>query len=122
MKVSIEEVEDGSSWMTIEVESAQAEKIGKAVARQASIPGFRPGRATVATVMSSLSPEDLAAAVEEVSETQSIIQQALEESDLDSSADTLLDSVEWNPMVLKVWVAGEEPEEKPEEKPADAEE
>ncbi len=113
MQVSFEAVEDGSSWMTIEVESAQAEQIGKAVARQASIPGFRPGRATVATVMSSLSPEDLAAAFEAVSETQAIIQQALEESDLDSSADTLLESVAWNPMVLKVSVAGEEPEEKP---------
>ncbi len=115
MQVSIEEVEDGSSWMTIEVESAQAEQIGRAVARQASIPGFRPGRAPVATVMGSLSPEDLAAAVEAVSETQAIIQQALEESDLDSSADTLLDSVTWNPLVLKVSVAGEEPEKKAED-------
>ena len=109
MKVSIEEVEDGSSWMTIEVESAQAEQIGKAVARQASIPGFRPGRATVATVMGSLSPEDLASAVGAVSEAQAIIEKALEESDLDSSADTLLDSVEWNPMILKVAVTEEEP-------------
>ena len=110
MQVSIEETEGGNYQMTIEVESAQADQIGRAVARQASIPGFRPGRAPVAAVMRSLSPEDLASAVGAVSETQAIIQKALEESDLETSADTPLDSVAWNPMVLKVAVAEEKTE------------
>ena len=111
MQVSIEEAEAGNRWMTIEVEPAQAEQIGREVARQASIPGFRPGRAPVSAVMRSLSPQELATAVGAVSETPTIIQKALEESDLDSSADTRLDSVEWNPMVLKVAITEEEPED-----------
>lgn len=105
MKVTTEELEQCEVLMTVEVEPKQEQKMlqkaAKRIAREVRIPGFRPGKAPYNIVVRRFGLE----AVQQEALEQSIdkmIQEALENADVEPFAQIHLDSVDWDPLTVKV--------------------
>ena len=109
MKVTTEALERCEILMTIEVEPAQEQKMlqkaAKKIARQVNIPGFRKGKAPYNTVVRRFGVETVQQEALEDS-VEKIIQDALEEAEVNPSAQIGFDSIEWNPLTLKLKVPG----------------
>jgi len=105
VKVTTEELERCEVLMTVEVEPKQEQKMlqkaAKRIAREVRIPGFRPGKAPYNIVVRRFGLE----AVQQEALEQSVdkmIQEALEDADVEPYAQIQLDSVDWDPLTVKV--------------------
>ena len=107
MKISTEELERCEVLVTLELDAKQEEKMlqkaAKRIAREVRIPGFRPGKAPYNVVVRRFGLE----AVQQEAMEQSadkMIMDALEEADVQPYARIDLDSIDWNPLTIKVKV------------------
>ncbi len=109
MKVTTEELERCEVLMTIEVEPAKEQdmlkKAAKRIAREVQIPGFRRGKAPFNTVVRRFGLEAVQQEALE-SAAEKLINDGLKEADLRPVAQISLDSIDWNPLTIKVKVPG----------------
>ncbi len=107
MKVTIEELERCEVLLTLEIDSAQQEKLLKKAAqrisREARIPGFRPGKAPYNVIvrrfgLEALQTEALEESVEE------LVKKGMADADIIPYAQIKLDGVTWDPLTIKVRV------------------
>jgi trigger factor len=95
--------------MTIEVEAADGQKMlqkaAKKLSREVRIPGFRPGKAPYNTIIRRFGLEVVQQEALEDS-VEKLIQDGLSEANLRPSAQISLDSVNWEPLTLKIKVPG----------------
>ncbi|RME41266.1 MAG: trigger factor, partial [Caldilineae bacterium] len=96
--------------MTVEIDEQQKEKLYKKaarrIAREIRIPGFRPGKAPYNIILNRFGIEVIQEeALEDL--TTDIFHSALEEADLEPYRQASLDSIEWEPLVMKVKVPTE---------------
>jgi len=109
VKVTTEELERCEVLMTIEVEPAKEQdmlrKAAKRIAREVQIPGFRRGKAPFNTVVRRFGLEAVQQEALE-SAAEKLLDDALKEADLRPVAQISFDSIDWNPLTLKVKVPG----------------
>jgi len=107
VKITTEELERCEVLLTLEVEPKQEEKMlqkaAKRIAREVKIPGFRPGKAPYNVVVRRFGLEAIQQEAMEQS-ADKIIMDALEEADVQPYARIDLDSIDWNPLTIKVKV------------------
>ncbi|MFQ5577128.1 MAG: trigger factor [Anaerolineae bacterium] len=110
MKVSTETLENCEVLMTVEIDEAQKEKLLQKAARrlskQVKIPGFRPGKAPYKHILNRFGIEELQKeALQEL--TEGVFRDAIKEADITPFATASLDSIEWDPLVMKVKIPTE---------------
>ncbi len=107
MKVKTEELEQCEVLMTIKIEPKQEQKMlqraAKKIAREVKIPGFRPGKAPYNVVLRRFGPEAVQQEALEKS-ADKIIQEALDDAEVQPIAQIQLDSIEWDPLTIKLKV------------------
>lgn len=107
MKVTREELERCQVLLTVEVDPKKEQdllqKAAKRIARELKIPGFRPGKAPYNVVVRRFGLEAIQQDALETS-ADNLIQKALEEADVIPYAQMDLESIDWNPLTLKVKV------------------
>ena len=107
MKITTEELERCEVLLTLEVDPKQEEKMlqkaAKRIAREVKIPGFRPGKAPYNVVVRRFGLEAIQQEAMEQS-ADKIIVDALEEANVQPYARIDLDSIDWNPLTIKVKV------------------
>ena len=110
MKVTTEELERCQVMVTVEIDSKKEkdllQKAAKRIAREIKIPGFRPGKAPYNVVVRRFGLEAIQQEALEKS-ADDMIQKALEEADVTPFARMDLESVEWDPLVIKIKVPTE---------------
>ena len=107
LKVTTEPQEKCEVLMTVELDDGRVDQILKTAARkistQVQVPGFRPGKAPYALVVRRVGEEAIRKqAVEDISDT--ILQEALKEVNLEAYAQASLEDVSWGPLTMKVRV------------------
>jgi trigger factor len=107
VKVTTEELERCEVLMTVEVEPNQEQdllkKAAQRIARQIRIPGFRPGKAPYNVVVRRFGLEAIQQEALEHS-ADKVIQEALEEAKVQPFAQIQLDSINWDPLTIKIKV------------------
>ncbi len=107
MKVTTEELERCQVLVTVEIEPQQEkkmlEKAAKRIAREVRIPGFRPGKAPFNVVVRRFGMEAIQQEALEQTVDQ-MLQDALQEADVVPYAKIDLESVDWDPLRVKVKV------------------
>ena len=110
MKVTTEELERCEVLMTVAVEPSQEQKMlkkaAKKIAREVQIPGFRPGKAPYNTVVRRFGLEVVQQEALEDS-IDKIINDALQESEIQPTAQIGFEGVEWDPLTIKIKVPGQ---------------
>lgn len=110
MKVTTEELERCQVLVTVEIDPKKEkdilQKAAKRIAKEIKIPGFRPGKAPYNVVIRRFGLEAVQQeALEKSADT--MIQKALEEADVKPFARMDLESIDWDPLVIKVKVPTE---------------
>ena len=107
VKVTTEELEQCEVLLTVEIEPKKEKdmlnKAAKRIAREVRIPGFRPGKAPFNVVVRRFGLE----AVQQEALEQSVdkmLEKALEDVNVEPYAQIQLDSIEWDPLTIKVKV------------------
>ena len=107
MKVTTEELERRQVLVTVELDSKKEqdllEKAAKRIAKEVRIPGFRPGKAPYNVIVRRFGLEAIQQEALE-NAADNLIRKALEEADVKPFAKMDLESVEWDPLTLKVKV------------------
>ncbi|MCB0166713.1 MAG: hypothetical protein KDI79_20970, partial [Anaerolineae bacterium] len=110
MKVTTEELERCLVLVTVEIDSKKEndilQKAAKRIAKEIKIPGFRPGKAPYNVVIRRFGLEAIQQEALEKS-ADDMIQKALEEANVTPFARMDLESVEWDPLVIKIKVPTE---------------
>jgi len=110
LKVTTQPLNNCEVLMTVEIDDQQKEKLYKKAARRLArefkIPGFRPGKAPYNIIVNRFGIE---AIQDETLEdlTTDIFRSALDEANLEPYRQASLDSIEWEPLVMKVKVPTE---------------
>lgn len=107
MNVITEPLENCEVLMTVEIDDKKKQKLlekaARRIAKEVKIPGFRPGKAPYNFIVNRFGLEAIQEeAMEEL--TQDVFQAAIKEADLTPFALASLDSIEWEPLVMKVKV------------------
>jgi len=107
LKVSSERLENCEVMLTIEVDDERVEKAlrqaARKVSRETNIPGFRRGKAPYHVVVQMVGRETLLQeALDDLG--QEVFKEALEETEIEPFAQTDLEDVQFDPMVLKLRV------------------
>ncbi|MCB0213726.1 MAG: trigger factor, partial [Anaerolineae bacterium] len=96
--------------VTVEIDSKKEkdllEKAAKRIAKEIRIPGFRPGKAPYNVIVRRFGLEAIQQEALEKS-ADNLIQKALEEADVAPFAQMDLDSISWDPLVIKLKVPTE---------------
>ena len=107
MKVTTETLERCEVLLTVEVEPKKEQRMlqsaAKRIAREVKIPGFRPGKAPYIVVIRRFGLEAVQQEALEHS-ADKMIQDALAEAELLPYARIQLESVDWDPLTVKVKV------------------
>lgn len=108
MKVTTEELEHCETLLTLEIDSAQQEKMLKKAAqrisREVRIPGFRPGKAPYNVVVRRFGIEAIQSEALEQS-VEDMIKESMAEVNITPYAQIQLDGVEWEPaLTIKIRV------------------
>lgn len=110
MKVTTEELERCLVLVTVEIDPKKEndilQKAAKRIAREIKIPGFRPGKAPYSVIIRRFGLEAIQQEALEKS-ADDMIQKALEEANVTPFARMDLESVEWDPLVIKLKVPTE---------------
>ncbi|MCB9079139.1 MAG: trigger factor [Anaerolineaceae bacterium] len=110
MKVTAEELERCQVLVTVEIDSKKEndilQKAAKRIAKEIKIPGFRPGKAPYNVVVRRFGLEAIQQEALDKS-ADDMIHKALEEVNITPFARMDLESVEWDPLVIKIKVPTE---------------
>ncbi|MCB0193987.1 MAG: trigger factor [Anaerolineae bacterium] len=110
MKVITEELERCQVLVTVEIDTKKEkdllQKAAKRIAKEVRIPGFRPGKAPYNVIVRRFGLEAIQQEALEKS-ADNLIQKALEEADVTPFAQMDLDSISWDPLVIKLKVPTE---------------
>lgn len=105
MKVTTEELERCEVLVTVEIEPRKEQdmlnKAAKRIAREVRIPGFRPGKAPYNVVVRRFGLEAIQQEALENS-VDKMLQDALEDVDVEPYAQIQLESIDWDPLTIKV--------------------
>ncbi len=110
MKVTTETPKDCEVLLTVEIDDQRKDKLlqkaARRIAKQVRIPGFRPGKAPYNFMVNRFGLEAIQdEAMEEL--TSTVFQSALEEADVTPYAMASLESIDWDPLVMKIKVPTE---------------
>jgi len=107
VKVTTEELERCEVLLTVELEPKKEQdmlqKAAKRIAREVRIPGFRPGKAPYNVVVRRFGLE----AIQQEALEQSVdkmLQDALEDVNVEPYAQIKLESIDWDPLTIKIKV------------------
>jgi len=110
LKVTTETPKDCEVLLTVEIDDRQKDKVlqkaARRIAKQVRIPGFRPGKAPYNLMVNRFGLEAIQdEAMEEL--TSAVFQNALKEADVTPYAMASMESIEWEPLVMKIKVPTE---------------
>jgi trigger factor len=104
LKVTTQKLDNCEVLMTVELDEEYKQKLLKSAAHRISknvkIPGFRPGKAPYDLILRRFGEEALREeAMEDM--TKKVFEEALKETKVEPYALATLDSIEWEPLVMK---------------------
>ena len=110
MNVTTETLENCEVLLTVEMDSKQRNnllnKAARRISREIKIPGFRPGKAPYKVIVNRFGEEAIQEeAMQDLSE--GVFKKAIEQANITPFAPASLDSIEWEPLVMKVKIPTE---------------